>query len=249
VANPQPQSDQLGYESSLDLGVAALEHGLTAAAVPYLQQAVSFRSTRFALVQLGKAHRDLGQLEAARDRLMQARALPDGNDLFVLVTLAAVLCDLQEHGSAFEVAMDAARLRPRDPATLSVLARCMRESASTLEKHTHIDRTAIDAVLTQADEFAREAREAQPDAVSAMKDRRRRRAAQAWPTPMANVEKATPVEQSPAAILDHSVTAPQQAASADTDTGAVALPVAELHDSPSSKWVRAWRRATSFLHR
>jgi tetratricopeptide (TPR) repeat protein len=229
--------------------VTALEHGLTVAAVPYLEHAVSLRSTRFALVQLAKAHRDLGQIEAARDRLLQARSLPDGNDLFVLVSLAAVLCDLQEHGSAFEVAMDAARLKPEDPATLSVLARCMRESASALNKHAHIDRRAIDAVLAQADEFAREAREAQPDAVNDMKERRQRRAAQAWPAPMGHVQKSTPVEQSPATILDHSVTVPRGTASAGAEGDAMTLPVAEVDPPSSSRWRRAWQRITSILHR
>lgn len=247
VAGPQPQIDQLGYESSLDLGMAALEHGLTAAAVPYLEQAVSFRSTRFALVQLGKAYRDLGQLEAARDRLLQARSLPDGNDLFVLVSLAAVLCDLQEHGSAFEVAMDAAHLKPEDPATLSVLARCMRESASVFKKHAHIDQAAIDTVLAQADEFARKAREAQPNAVNDLNERRRRRASQAWPGPIATVEKSTPVEQSPATILDRSTTTFQQGDSADAETETAASPAAGRHTSTLSQWRRIWQRISSSL--
>lgn len=235
VASAAPQEDQLGYEAALDLGVVALEQGFTAAAVPYLERAASCRATRFALVQLAKAHRDLGQLDAARKRLEQARSLPDGNDHFVLITLAAVLCDLQEHGSAFEVAMDAAQLNPKAPATLSILARCTREIATTLAKQPHIDPAAIDAALAQADQFAREAREAQPEAVSNLKERRRARATQAWSISAPATQISTPVEQGIAAILDHSCEQPKQLES-------ISPPIAEI-DEPGRLTLRAriWR--------
>lgn len=248
MASPQPGTDQLGYEALLDLGIAALEHGLTAAAVPYLEKAVSLRSTRFALVQLGKAHRDLGQHEAARDRLQQARSLPDGNDLFVLVSLAAAHCDLQEYGSAFEVAMTAAHLKPQDPAALSVLARCMRESASALGKHSHIDPGAIDAVLAQADVFAREAQEAQPDSLSDMRERRRKRASQTWQVPLPG-EASAPVEQIPAAVLDHSVALQQNDAQDDSgpEPEPVSLPVSIAQIASKPRWRQVWQRITASL--
>jgi tetratricopeptide (TPR) repeat protein len=243
MVNPHPRNDEFGYEASLDFGIAALENGLTTAAIPYLERAVSLRRTRFALVQLGKAHRDFGQLEAARNCLEQARALPDGNDLFVLVTLAAVHCDLREHGSAFEVAMAAARLEPKDPATLSVLARCMRESASALSKHDHLDQTAIEKVLAQADEFARKAKAAQPDSVNELKERRRRRTSQVWQVPLQS-EESMPVEQDPASILDRSpVVTPSDAGDGyeqPPEPAAILAPDAEAR--PESIWRRTWRR-------
>lgn len=248
VASPQPRNDQLGYEASLDLGIAALGHGLTAAAVPYLERAVTLRSTRFALVQLGKAHRDLGQHEAARDRLLQARSLPDGNDLFVLVSLATAHCDLQEYGSAFEVAMAAAHLKPEDPAALSVLARCMRESASALGKHSHIDPGAIDAILAQADAFTREAQEAQPDSLSDLKDRRRRRASQAWQVPPPS-GASTPVEQIPAAVLDHSTILRRHETQDDSDPEpeSVSLPISNTRTASKSGWRQTWQRFVASL--
>lgn len=243
MASPQPRNDQLGYEASLDLGVTALEHGFTAAAVPYLERAVTLRSTRFALVQLGKAHRDLGQHEAARDRLLQARSLPDGDDLFVLVSLAAAHCDLQEYGSAFEVAMAAAHLKPEDPAALSVLARCMRDSASALGKHSHIDPHAIQAVLAQADQFAREAQEAQPDSLSDMNERRRKRASRAWQVPLPG-EANSPVEQTPAAVLDHSVALRRHDAQdgSGPEPESIPLPVSIGQIASSPRWRRVWQR-------
>lgn len=246
MANPRPRNDEFGYEASLDLGKTALENGLTAAAIPYLERAVSLRPTRFALAQLGKAHRDLGQLEAARNCLERARALPDGNDLFVLVALAAVHCDLHEHGSAFEVAMAAARLEPKDPAMLSVLARCMRESASSLSKHDHLDPTAIEKVLAQADEFAREAKAAQPDSVSELKERRRKRASQAWQVPLQS-EESMPVEQVPASILDRSqVVMPSDSGEErEQASESAALLAPDPAVGLESVWRRAWRWITT----
>lgn len=243
MASPHPRNDEFGYDASLGLGLTALENGLTAAAIPYLERAASMRRTRFVLVQLGKAHRDLGQFEAARNRLEEARALPDGNDLFVLVTLAAVHCDLHEHGSALEVAMTAARLEPNDPAALSVLARCMRESAGSLSKRDHLNPAAIEKVLALADDFARKAKAAQPDSVSELKERRRRRALQAWQIPLQS-EESTPVEQVPASILDRSpVVTPS-----DTGHDAEQAPEPVVMLAPDDEVApeRRWRRA---LHR
>lgn len=233
----------------MDLGVTALENGLTAAAVPYLEKAVSLRCTRFALVQLGKAHRDLGQFEAARDRLQQARALPDGNDLFVLVSLAAVHCDLQEHGSALEVAMAAAHLKPKDPAALSVLARCMRESASSLGKHAHIDKGAIQTVLAQADELSRKAQEAEPDSINELRERRRRRASQAWRVPPPG-EESTPVDQTPASILDRSSVIRRSDVEDDREQKPepIAPLVPDIQIVSEPRWRRAWRRVVAALH-
>jgi tetratricopeptide (TPR) repeat protein len=235
VASPAPRNDQLGYEAALDLGVAALEHGLTAAAVPYLERAVSCRATRFALVQLAKAHRDLGQLEAARSRLEQARVLPDGEDLFVLVTLAAVLSDLREHGSAFEVAMEAVRLKPDDPAALAVVARSMRELTSTLAKQDHIDQGAIDIAQAQAEEMALKAKGAQPESVIDLKERRRVRATQAWSASPPALPPSAPVEQAPASVLEQSLDKLEQ-------PEAVPVPIAEVENHRLSPWQRAWRR-------
>jgi tetratricopeptide (TPR) repeat protein len=243
MASPRPRNDEFGYEASLDFGVTALENGLTAAAIPYLERAVSVRRTRFALVQLGKAHRDLGQFEAARSRLEEARALPDGNDLFVLVTLAAVDCDLHEHGSALGVAMAAARLEPDDPAALSVLARCMRESASSLSKLDHLDQGAIEKVLALADDFARKAKAAQPESVNELKERRRRRASQAWLVPLQS-EENTPVEQVPASILDRSpgVTPSDAGDGAEQAPEPVAILAPDDEVALESKWRRALHR-------
>ena len=224
----------IGYERALDLGVAALERGLTAAAVPYLEQAASFRPTRFGLVQLAKAHRDLGQPQAARRRLEQARSLPDGNDQFVLVTLAAVLCDLREHGSALKVVMEAAQLEPKNAATLSVLARCMREAAGILGEQQHIDQSAVKAVLAQADQIAQEAREAQPETVVDLKSRRQERAAQEWLVPASGHPHNTPLEQDYGAVIEDSVDSPR--------ADAVPVPVAEIGLENGGRFHRALRR-------
>jgi tetratricopeptide (TPR) repeat protein len=243
MANPRPRNDEFGYEASLDFGVTALENGLTAAAIPYLERAVSIRPTRFALVQLGKAYRDLGQFEAARNRLEEARALPDGHHLYVLVTLAAVHCDLHAHDSALEVAMAAARLEPNDPATLSVLARCMRESASSLSKNDHLDSRAIQKVLALSDDFAAKAKAAQPDSVDELKERRRRRASQARLVPLQG-EVSTPVEQIPASVLDRSpVVTPSDAGDgAEHAPEPVAILAPDDEVAPESRWRRALHR-------
>lgn len=248
MASPQPRKVQFGYEASLDLGVTALENGLTAAAVTYLENAVSLRRTRFALVRLGNAHRDLGQLEAARDRLQQARALPDGNDLFVLVSLAAVHCDLREHDSALDIAMAAAHLKPTDPAALSVLARCMRESASSLGKHAHLDQAAIQRVLSHADELSRKAHDARPDSVNELKERRRRRASQAWQVPP-QAEESTPVEQAPASILDRSPTIRRfdDGDNPEQEPEPVIMLVPDIQIISEPRWQRAWRRVVASL--
>src|SRR3954469_808093 len=116
---PQIRTTDLGHEACLDRGVVALEQGITSVALQYLLRAVDLRPTRFALVQLAKAHRDLGQPDVARSRLEQARALPDGHiDSFVLVSLAAVLCDLQDFGAAMEVAGQAVKGDPGNAAAL-----------------------------------------------------------------------------------------------------------------------------------
>ena len=79
-ASQHSQHESLGYQTALDLGVSAMDAGATRAAVGYLSDAVAVRPTRFALVRLATALRDQGQLELARQRLLQARALPDGED-------------------------------------------------------------------------------------------------------------------------------------------------------------------------
>jgi tetratricopeptide (TPR) repeat protein len=213
-----------------------LEHGLTAAAVPYLERAVSCRATRFALVQLAKAHRDLGQLEAARTRLEQARALPQGEDLFVLVTLAAVLCDLREHGSAFEVAMKAARLKPEDPAALAVVARSMRELTSILSQQDHVDQRAVAVAKYEAEELAQKAKAAQPESVMDLKERRRVRATQAWSASTPTPGRKTPVDQAPAMVLEQSLDTLKQ-------QEAVSVPIAKVDRAKAmTPWQRVWHR-------
>ena len=169
----------LGYQTALDLGVSALDAGATRAAVDYLSDAVAVRPTRFALVRLAAGLRDQGQLELARDRLLQARALPDGEDPYVIVTLAAVLCDLKDYEGGLAAAQAAVDVDPTNPAALNVAARCVRELAGLLERSPHANRQALLAVRARADDFARRAAEASPEPAGDMLRRRRERAVQA----------------------------------------------------------------------
>lgn len=177
--NGPPQPDSLGYEAALDFGVSALDAGATRAAMGYLNRAVALRPTRFALVRLATALRDQGHLEPARARLLQARALPDGENPYVLVSLAAVLCDLKEYENALVTGRAAVSLDPSNPAALNVAARCLRELAGVLERSPHTDRDALAAVRASADDLARRAADVDPEPASDMLRRRRERAVQA----------------------------------------------------------------------
>lgn len=198
---PQVRTSDLGYEACLDRGVVALEGGITSVALTYLSRAVDLRSTRFALVRLAKAHRDLGQLEAARSRLEQARALPDGhNDGFVLVSLAAILCDLQDYGSAMEVARQAVKADPENAAALKVAERCLREPALALSRSPEIDSDSVATVQRQADDLGRRAAEIEPADTVSLVERRRERATQGWLV-ASEGSPEVPVDQEPAAML------------------------------------------------
>lgn len=191
-----PRSEPLGYDSAISLGVTALENGFSAAALPYLERAAILRPGRYVLVQLAKAQRDQGQTKEARATLITARDRPDGEDGHVLVSLAAILCDLGEHGAALEVALTAWQGRPEDAATLNVLARTMREITSSLSRHDHIDPAALEIARKMADTVAEEARSANgPQAVDFREVRRRRAQAHLGPPPQQPVEGWAPLEQ------------------------------------------------------
>lgn len=198
---PQIRTTDLGYEACLDRGVVALQQGITSVALGYLRRAVDLRPTRFALVQLAKAHRDLGQLEIAKSRLEQARALPDGHsDSFVLVSLAAILCDLQDFGAAMGVANQAVKVDPKNAAALKVAERCLREPALTLAQSPEIDPAAVAAVQRQADELGRRAAELEPVDKAGLAERRRERATQGWLVASDGVGEI-PLEQEPAEVM------------------------------------------------
>lgn len=234
-----PQSHPLGYETALALGVTALENGFSAAAVPYLERAASLRPGRYVLVQLGKAQRDQGQLQAARTTLTAARHLPDGEDIYVLVTLAAIHCDLGENGSAFEIACEAVKISPEDPAALSVMARAMKELTGSLAKHDHLDPGAIEQARIEAARMAERARAVRPDSEPDIRELRRRRAGVHWtpPTPEDNSGWA-PVQQDPGLALAES-TSP--VITPDADSAVEVL----LEVQSRRPW---WRRALAALH-
>lgn len=241
MAMTGPKPEDLGYEAALDLGVSAFEAGLTQAAVSYLTHAVALRSTRYALVQLAKAHRDLGQLAAARDRLFEARAQPDGEDRYVMVSLAAVLCDLQDYERGLEAARAAIALDPANPAALSVAARCMRELAAVLERSAHAHPYALNAVRAQADDLARRAAASTPEPAGELLRRRRERSVQSRLIPLQGIPTAVPIAQQPGAVLDltHSTLTPDQP-STQTQTGSLSAPAAQ------TSW---WRRVLDRLRR
>ena len=244
----QPQPEELGYEAALDLGVSALEGGLAGLAVGHLAHAANLRPTRFALVQLAKAHRDLGQTEAARNRLYEARQLPDGKDIYVLVSLAAVLCDLRDYGVALEVVQEAVEIDPDSPAALSTAARCMKELAATLERSPHIDASYLTRVREQADEFARRAAETQPDSAEELVERRRRRATLGWLAPSKGAPSSVPVEQSPAVVVQ-----PLDRTAGPSDPERIGFDAAPVESSATtaaqslSWWQRGWNQLRSLL--
>lgn len=230
MSSPLPQPDRLGYQTALDLGVSALDAGATQAAVGYLSHAVAVRPTRFALVRLATALRDQGQLEPARQRLLQARALPDGEDSYVIVSLAAVLCDLKEYEDGLAAAQAAIDLDPASPAALNVAARCVRELAGVLERSPDANRQALLAVRALADDFARRAADANPEPAGDMLRRRRERTVQAR------------------LINAHSHTAPMSGADAGAGDAADVPPApapheqtvaaAEAANQPPLRWLR-----------
>src|SRR5436190_17093597 len=93
----------------------------------------------------------------------KARALPDGENPYVVVTLAAVLCDLNEYEDALTAAHAAVALDPSNPAALNVAARCVRELAGVIERSPAPNRDALLAVRACADDFARRAAAADPE--------------------------------------------------------------------------------------
>jgi hypothetical protein len=191
-----PRSEPIGYDAALSLGVTAMENGYSAAALPYLERAASLRPGRYVLVQLAKAQRDQGKAKEARATLLAARERPDGEDGHVLVSLAAILCDLDEHGAALEVALAAWQSHPEDAATLNILARTMREITGSLSKHDHIDPTALQMARLTADTVAKEARAATgPETVDFREVRRRRAQAHLGPPAPHPIEGWAPLEQ------------------------------------------------------
>lgn len=232
---PQIRTSDLGYEACLDRGVVALEQGITSVALQYLGRAVDLRPTRFALVQLAKAHRDLGQLEMARSRLEQARALPDGHsDGFVLVSLAAVLCDLQDFGAAMGVARQAVKVDPENPAALKVAERCLREPALALSQSAEIDPAAIALVRTQADDLGRRAAEIEPSDMVSLAERRRERATQGWLI-AGDGTAEIPVDQGPAEVVQQIVRGAE-----DEDS----LPEVHNRSPRRQSW---WQRLKAFI--
>jgi tetratricopeptide (TPR) repeat protein len=191
----EPQHEPLGYEAALDLGTTALESGFSAAALPYFERAAALRPTRFVLVQLAKTQRDQGRSKDARETLLRARERPDGEDAYVLVSLAASLCDLGEHGAALEVARDAVRLNPEDSAALSVYSRTMNEALGALAKHDHIDPEAIRLGRIEASKVAARASNARPADAPDLRERRRRRAQAHWSPPALRERISAPLEQ------------------------------------------------------
>lgn len=236
-----PQSQPLGYETALALGVTALEKGFSAAAVPYLERAVALRPSRYGLVQLAKAQRDQGQLQAARATLTAARQLPDGEDTYVLVTLAAIHCDLGENGSAFEVACDAVKISPENPAALSVMARAMKELTGSLAKHDHLDPGAIEQARIEAAKMAERARAVRPDSEPDIRELRRQRAGVHWTPPVPDDSTGwAPVQQDPGQALFESTTLETTPIDADS--------VSEESSVEARSRRPWWRRALAALH-
>lgn len=96
----------------------------------------------------------------------------------MIVSLAAVLCDLKEYEDGLAAARAAVDLDPSNPAALSVAARCVRELAGVLERSPEADREALLAVRTRADDLARRAADANPEPVGDVPRRRRERVVQ-----------------------------------------------------------------------
>lgn len=210
MGTPQIRTSDLGHEACLDRGVVALEQGITSVALGYLGRAADLRPTRFGLVQLAKAHRDLGQLDEARSRLEQARALGDGyGDGFVLVSLAAVLCDLQEFGAAMEIAREAVKVDPENAAALKVAERSLKEPALALSQSPEIDSAAVAKVLKQADDLGRRAAEIEPTDKAELFERRRARASQGWLVASDGAVEM-PVDQEPAEVVQQISPMPEE---------------------------------------
>lgn len=191
----------MGYETALSVGITALENGYSAAALSYLSHAGELRPGSYVLVQLAKAQRDQGLLAEARATLERARSLPNGADAYVKVSLAAILCDLGQHGEALTVALEAWKERPEDPPTLTVLARTLHEICGALSTYDHIDQTVIGFVRKQAGELEAQAKAIRPAEEQSLQERRRHRAhAQSMP-PLAPLENWVPLEQEPGRAL------------------------------------------------
>lgn len=232
-----PQGEPLGYDAALSFGVTALENGYSAAALPYLERAASLRPGRYVLVQLAKAQRDQGRTKGARATLLAARDRPDGEDGHVLVSLAAILCDLEEHGAALEVALAAWQSRPEDAATLNVLSRTMREITGSLSKHDHIDPAALQVARRIADSVAEQARAATGSAEVDFREVRRRRAqAHLSPPPQHPEDGWVPLDQQAGQPLaEPTLHFPSQPLPTDEQE----TPSPEQHPSPRQMW---WRR-------
>ena len=241
----QIHADDLGYEACLDRGVVALDSGITNVALGYLVRAVEFRPTRFALVQLAKAHRDLGQIAAARVRLEQARALPDGHsDGYVLVSLAAVLCDLRDYGPALEVALEAVKAEPQNPAALKIAERCLREPALALSRSPGIDPGAIAKVQSQADDLGHRAAELERGGPADLLERRRERATQGWLLARNEAPEQTSVAQEPAVVIGQDPKG--SGAGVDVHSLPVDEPTGLVKQRPGVSW---WQRIKSVLWR
>jgi tetratricopeptide (TPR) repeat protein len=238
----QPQSEPMGYETALSIGTTALERGYSAAALAYLERAVALRPGRYALVQLAKAQRDQGLFAEARATLLAARQLPDGEDPYVRVTLAAILCDLGEYGDALTVALEAWQEKPQDAPTLSVLARTMRELCGALSKHEHIDHSVIEYARGIAAELEAQAQAARPaEELSASERRRRRAQGHFAPPPIGSQESWAPLEQEPGRPLGEVGSSTSIADDAADATGGESPP--EKPPQRASWW---WRALHSF---
>lgn len=199
---PQRDPSAVGYQEALDLGEEALERGLPRVAVSYLSHASSLRETQYALGRLAKAHRDLGELEAARSALEQALDLPGGEDTHCLIALVAVLCDLRDYESALPLAQRAAIAEPPSAAALTVAARCLREFAAVLGRSEYIDQSSVAAVIADAKALTDQAARLEPEAREAFLTRRRERRAGVPLEPLRTGTQVTSVDQPEGAVAE-----------------------------------------------
>jgi tetratricopeptide (TPR) repeat protein len=128
AASPTGPED-LGHRAALDAGIALLDAGQAAAAVPYLRRANEVRETPLGLVRLASAYRDLGRRAEAiesyeRALTLEGRGAPD---LHARVGLAAVLADegeLEPVTRAAELLSAVLEVEPKNSPALFSIARC-----------------------------------------------------------------------------------------------------------------------------
>ena len=151
----------------------------------------------------------------------------------MIVTLAAVLCDLKDYEDGLAAAQAAVDLDPTNPAALNVAARCVRELAGVLEGSSHANREALLAVRARADDFSRRAAEASPEPAGDMLRRRRERTVQAH------------------LLSAHSHAVPPSGGTDDARvaTGAPSAQTVVAEDGPAETPPRWWRRLLTRLIR